>query len=192
MSSVSAALNSPRFVRLLPWIAGAILAAGIVTFLIVFFRNTSDVAPADKSAGPAVKTTSQRTVPLDPSAQKLAITFIKTAVARKNPTLAYQISGPDIRQGQTLAQWTHDWNDPNVGISVIPYPIDQLKGSPFRVDYSYANEALLEVALLPKASAKIKPQIFYIGLKRFGKGKNRRWLVNYWGPHNVISLPSQQ
>jgi hypothetical protein len=192
MSSVSAALNSPRFVRLLPWIAGAILAAGIVTFLFVFFRNTSSVAPADKSAGPPVKTTSQRTVPLDRNAQKLAITFIKTAVARKNPTLAYQISGPDIRQGQTLAQWTRDWNDPNVGISVVPYPVDQLKGSPFRVDYSYPNEALLEVALLPRASEKIKPQIFFIGLKRYGTGKNRHWLVNYWGPHNTIALPSQQ
>jgi hypothetical protein len=192
MTSVSAALNSPRLVRLLPWIAGAILAVGIVTFLIVFFRNTSDVAPSDKTAGPVPKTTSQRTVPLDRNAQKLAITFIETAVARKNPTLAYQISGPEIRQGQTLAQWTRDWNDPNVGISVIPYPVDQLKGSPFRIDYSYPNEALLEVALLPKASAKIKPQIFYIGLKKYGKGKNQHWLVNYWGPHNTIALPSQQ
>jgi hypothetical protein len=191
MSSISAALNSPKLIRFLPWIAGTILAAGIVVFLLVFFRNTSDVAPADKSAGPKVNQTSPRTVPVNKSARKLAVTFIRTAVARKNPTLAYKISGPAITQGATLAEWTRDWNDPNVGIAVIPYPIDKVKGSPFRVDYSYRNEALLEVALLPKAGAKIKPQIFYIGLRKFGKGKNSRWLVNYWGPHNIIAVPSQ-
>jgi hypothetical protein len=191
MSSLSTALNSPRLIRLLPWIAGAILAAGVITFLIVFFGNTSDVAPIDKSAGPQVRQTSERTVPLDKKAQSLAVTFIKTAVARKNPAVAYRVSGPAITQGATLAQWTRDWNDPNVGVAVVPYPVSEVQQSPFRIDFSYPNEALLEVALLPKAGAKIKPQIFFIGLRRFGKGKNRHWLVNYWGPHNTIAVPAQ-
>lgn len=191
MSSISAALNSPKVVRYLPWLAGAILAAGVVTFLIVFFGNTSKVTPIDKaSVSPNTKVTSLRTVPVEKGAQALAVRFIETAVARKNPALAYKVSGPAITQGATLAQWTRDFNDPNVGIAVIPYPVDKLKGSPFRIDYSYPNEALLEVALIPKASAKIKPQIFYIGLRKFGKGKKAHWLVNYWGPHNVVSVPN--
>ena len=49
----------------------------------------------------------------------------------------------------------------------------------FKVDESYPDEAILEVALLPKDSTKVKPQVFFIGLKKTGSGA---WLVNYWVP----------
>jgi hypothetical protein len=195
MNAVSAALNSRRFARTFSWVAGLVLIAGIVAFLIAYFGNTADTRPADvgkvNNAKPPPLTPSPKTVPLDPKIKEVANLFMKTAVARRNPALAYELSGPDIRQGETLAQWTRDWNDPNVGIAVQPYPIDKVQASPFRVDYSYKKEAMLEVALLPKPGARVKGQIFYIVVHNFGTVKRPKWLVNYWNPHNYISLPTQ-
>ena len=45
------------------------------------------------------------------------------------------------------------------------------------------------MALLPKDAAKVKPQIFYIGLKKVGKGRSR-WLVNYWVPRAAPAVPT--
>ncbi len=190
MSAIAGALSSRRFISLLPWFAGAILVAGLVTFLIVFFGNTSKVEPINKAAGPPVRSVDQRTVPLDPKISRLANQFMRIAVGGKDAVKAYEISGPGIRQGMTLAQWKRDWSNPDVGVPIIPYPIDKVSASPFRIDYSYPKEALLEVALLPKKGAGIKAQIFFIGFKKLG-GANGHWVVNYWAPHNAIATPSQ-
>jgi hypothetical protein len=192
MSSVSAALNSRTLVRLLPWAAGAVLALGIVVFLLVFFRNTGNPSLTSGGKSAPVKAVDQRTVPLDPSIKTLADQFLRAAVAGHDPVLAYKLSGPSIRQGSTLRQWVRDWNNPNVGVPIIPWPVDKAKASPFRVDASYPNDALLEVALLAKPGAGIKDQIFYIEFKKFGKGKKAHWLVDYWGPHNIVITPQPQ
>jgi hypothetical protein len=191
MNTLAAALNSRRFMRTFSWIAGLVLIAGIVAFLIAYFGNTSDVKTNvgnPGSAAPASEEPTPKTVPLDPKISQVANLFIKSAVARKNPALAYRVSGPDIRQGLTLSEWTRDFNTPTVGIPVVPFPVDQVRASPFRVDYSYRNEALLEVALLARPGAKVKSQIFYIGVHRYGK----TWRVNYWAPHNIIPVPAPQ
>jgi hypothetical protein len=192
MNTVTAALNSRRFMRTFSWIAALVLIAGVVAFLIAYFGNTSDlktnVGNVNSANSSAVEQATPKTVPLDPEVKQVANMFMKTAVARKNPAVAYRVSGPDIRQGQTLAEWTRDFENPNTGIPVVPFPVDQVRASPFKVDYSYKNEALLEVALLAKPGAKIKSQIFYIGVHRYGK----TWRVNYWAPHNIIPIPSVQ
>jgi hypothetical protein len=180
MSAATAVLRSRGGSRALPWLAGAILVAGIVVFALTFFRNTSSVQPIDRSSGPQVNVAQQKTVPLDPKITSLAKTFIHTAVARQNPALAYRISGPSIRQGSTLAQWTRDWN--TVGVPVVPFPVDKVDASPFRIDLSVKHEALLEVALLPKKGTGVEAQVFFIGFKKLGK----RWVVDYWGPHTPL------
>src|ERR1700737_5586238 len=91
VSAIAEALNSRRFVRLLPWLSGAVLVAGIVVFLTVYFGRTS-VPPVNKAAGPPVRTTDQRTVPLDPKINKLANQFIRVAVGGTDPVQAYMIS----------------------------------------------------------------------------------------------------
>ena len=180
MSAVSAALNSRRAVRAFPWLAGMILAAGVVVFALTFFRNTSNVAPIDRAPGPPVRSVDQRTVPLAPTITQLARRFLHAAVGGENPTVAYRISGPSIRQGMTLAQWKHDWA--TVGVPIVPFPIDKVAASPFRTDLSYQKEAVLEVALVPKKGSGVASQVFFIGFGKFGK----RWLVTYWGPHSPI------
>ena len=51
-------------------------------------------------------------------------------------------------------------------IPVATYPVEKLETATFKVDESYPDEAILEVALLPKKTSRWSPQIFYIGLKK--------------------------
>ena len=67
-------------------------------------------------------------------------------------------------------------------IPVVYYPAKEIETARFKVDESYPDEAILEVALLPKDAEKVKPQVFYIGLKKSGEGTRRPLEVNYWAP----------
>ena len=94
----------------------------------------------------------------------MARRFIQTAVARKNLPQAYALVTDQIQQGQSLKSW-------NTGnIAVIPYPVDAIKYAPMKIDFSYPNEAQIQVALLPKAGAKVRSQLFLMDLvKRNGQ-----------------------
>ena len=93
---------------------------------------------------------------------------------------AYALAGPQIKQGQSLKSW-------NTGnIAVIPYPVDAIKYAPMKIDFSYPNEAQVEIALLPKVGAAAKPQLFLMDLVR-RKGK---WLVNSWVPRSSPPVPN--
>ena len=71
-------------------------------------------------------------------------------------------------------------------IPVVYYPAKAIETATFKVDESYPDEAILEVALLPKESTKVKPQIFFIGLKKTGS----RWRVSYWVPRAAPAVPN--
>ena len=125
-----------------------------------------------------------KSVKLDPAVKTLARDFIETAVARKNLAHAYTLVGQDIKQGQTLKQWMTG------NIAVVPYPADAIDVAPFRIDYAYPREALIEVMLLPKAKAKIRATDFYLGVKKIGTGAKAHWVVTSWVPHVSPMVPS--
>ncbi len=54
------------------------------------------------------------------------------------------------------------------------------------VEESYANAAIMRVALAPESGSNVKPQIFFIGVRKV-QGK---WLVDYWGPYATVPVPS--
>jgi hypothetical protein len=112
-------------------------------------------------------------VPLDNAARRVAGRFILTAVARKNLGESYELTHPELRQGMTKKEWLTG------NIPVQPYPVEKIESATFKVDESYPNEAVLEVALLPPANAELKPQIFFIGLKKHAVGNAVRWQVAY-------------
>jgi hypothetical protein len=180
MSSLASALQSPRFQRRLFVVAMVVLAAGILALASVEIGNRGDVKPVARQ-GVAVHDLSK--VPgskkLDPKAKRAAQEFILTAVARKNLRKAYGIAGPQIRQGQSLKEWLTG------NIAVVPYPVDELKLAPMKIDYSYAKEAAVEIALLPRDGADVKPLIFYMDLIK----QNGRWLVNSWVPRSAPQVP---
>jgi hypothetical protein len=173
-------MRFPRFKTLSSRLALAVLAAGVVAIAVVKIGNRGDVKPVARQ-GVGVKDVSK--VPsskkLDPKAKRVAQEFILTAVARKDLRKAYGLVGPQIKQGQSLKSWMTG------NIAVVPYPVNELKLAPMKIDYSYANEAAVEIALLPKDGAGVKPLIFYMDLiKQDGK-----WLVNSWVPRSAPEVP---
>jgi len=65
------------------------------------------------------------------------------------------------------------------------YPADAIDTAAFKIDESYPTEAVLEVALIPKEGETVKPQIFFVGLKKSGG----RWQVYYWAPRAAPAIP---
>jgi hypothetical protein len=170
--------------RLFRWVSVLVLVAGIVVFTSVHFRNAGKSAQLPLRSTPAQIAKKEKSVPLSPEARRVAGRFILTAVARRDLAESWHLVDPSLREGFTLAEWkTGD-------IPVVPYPVDSIDVTPFKIDYSYANRALLEIALLPKAGTKVKPQLFFLRLRARGSGEDRRWLVDYWIPRGAALTPS--
>ena len=176
-----------RFSKRARWIiygvSGAIFLAGLIAVLVVFATHSGKTKQAfsDKPVVDVSKV--PKTVKLDPVARRVAGEFILTAVARKNLRKAYDLAGPQIKQGQSLKEWLTG------NIAVVPYPVGDIKFAPFKIDYSYPKHALLEIALLPtdKATARgVKPQLFYVDLKKL----NGKWLVDGWTPRSSPMVPN--
>jgi len=176
--------KTPFWQRALPWAAAILLLAGIVAALQAWAYHPSKSAETFSKA--PVKDVSKlpKSGKLDPAVKTLARDFITSAVARKNLAHAYNLVGPEIKQGQTLKQWMSG------NIAVVPYPAADIAVAPFRIDYAYPREALIEVMLLPKASAKIRATDFYLGARKVGQGPTAHWVVTSWVPHVSPMVPS--
>lgn len=173
MNAVQGMLNSRRINRWLPWIALAVLLAGVISFMAA--RNTGRPAPIDNrlSSKPAQVPVSEKTVPMTRSVREVAGRFILTAVKRQHLAEAYRLSGPDVIQGMSLKEWLKG------DIAVTPYlkPIDV---TTVHAEYSYPREALLKIIIVPKGNAKASS--FLMTLKKYGRGAKAHWLVDDWQP----------
>ena len=177
-------LQSRRGRRMAFWVGLSILVAGVAAATIAFFGNTGTAVPETKSNKPAQLYTPRKQVPLAKEARRTAGRFLLTAVPRKNLAESYELTHPDLRQGLSKKEWLTG------NIPVQYYPADNLEVATFKVDESYVDEAVIEVALLPKKGETIKPQIFYVGLKRVGVGKAAAWKVNYFAPRSPPAIPN--
>jgi hypothetical protein len=165
-------------------VSGLVFVAGVVAVLVVFLGNTADPVEStltNTETGAAVVPAQRQAVRLDPAARRVAAEFITTAVAREDLARAYELTHPDLRQGFTKQEWVEG------DIPVQYYPATAIDKATMKIDESYPDEAVLEVALLPKQGAKIKPQIFFVGLKKTGG----RWQVYYFAPRGAPALPTQ-
>ena len=168
--------------RYLPWIGGFVLVAGIVAFSISYFGSSDEAATqvnVPAQSGPADQPVARKSVPFDPAARAVAGKFLQTAVPRKNLRASWAITHPELREGYTLQEWLTGT------IPVQFYPTDNVDLATFKIDESYADEATIEVALLPAKGEKIKPQIFFVGLKKY----HGKWMVNYFAPRSTIPVP---
>jgi hypothetical protein len=178
--------QSARFQQRFFWLALVVFVGGVIAFTVTHYWNTGKDVQIPVNPNAPVKDVSgvSKSVKLANDAKAVARQFILTAVARRDLDDAWKISGPHIRQGQTYKEWLSG------NIAVVPYPADAIDVAPMKIDYSYKNEALLEVALLPKKGYKIKPQIFFIGLIKVGKPGHKRWVVDSWVPRASPQVPS--
>src|SRR5215831_25522 len=159
MGSVREPLPSrPRWQKVLPWVAALVLAAGVLAVIVKFVPSSNGNTDTSKTQHPvAVSEKPPKTVKLAPGARDVAGTFILTAVRRKHLEKAWKIVGPEIKQDLTLKQWMTG------NIPVVPYltPTDI---TPMKIDYSFKNQALIEVAMVPKKGTKGQTNIFYLEL----------------------------
>jgi hypothetical protein len=174
---------SRRLRRGAPWLAGLLLAAGAIAVIVAFAPNRNP-APEVFSNTPVKAPVKEKQIPISNAAKTVAQQFVLKAVGRKDLAVAWKISGPNVRGGLTYKEWLTG------NIPVVPYPIKSLQYAPFKIDYSTANKALIEVAMLPKAGATIKPQIFFLELDRMaGHDGKKHWVVDNWVPHSSPLVP---
>ena len=172
--------------RSLSFLSALILVAGVVAVSVAWIGDTGTSQETPLSNQPAQVFTPRKQVPLDKEARRVAGRFILTAVARENLGASYALVHPELRQGMTKREWLTG------NIPVVYYPAKAIEAATFKVDESYPDEVILEVALLPKEEAKVKPQVFFIGLKKVGKGAAARWQVNYWVPRAAPQIPTDR
>lgn len=181
--------SSPRAQRRLFILSLGVFALGAVALTSALFWNTSSSKETPISNEPAQVLKQQAPVPLSDEAKQVAIDWILAAVTREDLPGSYALTHEDIRGSMTRAEWETG------NIPVVPYPVNvELLGERWQVDYSFADEALIEVGLMPAkgAASNIEPLTFFIGLKKVGDGASARWVVNYWSPRYKPPVPLAQ
>ena len=184
-----------RAVNRLTWIGSLILVAGAVTLGVVVLGGDGEPTAATKAspggggaraaADDVQSPATRNTVPLPSAVRRAAGEFILSTVTRENLAKGWTLVHPDLKAecACTRAEWLTG------NIPIQPYPGDALEDASFSIEESYENEAVLQVALLPKAGSKVQSEIFWIGLKAVGAGPARKWLVYYWAPRVTIPVP---
>jgi len=174
-------VRRPAWQKKLPWLV-AVLVVGTAIAVSIVWWNTGHSTATPLTNQPALDVSKiPQTVKITPGARRVARRFIETAVARKNLGEAYTLVTEEIRQGQSLKSWMTG------NIAVVPYPVDAVKYAPMKIDFSYPREAQIEIALLPKRGAKVRPLLFMMDLVKRGD----RWLVNAWVPRATAPVPAQ-
>jgi hypothetical protein len=170
--------------KALPWVAALVLAAGVTALIIKLVPSTNGQADRSPTQHPTiVPTTPPKTVKLTNAARDVAGRFILTAVKRRNLAEAWKLSGPQIRQDLTYKQWLTG------NIPVVPY-LTPTGVTPLKIDFSYKDHALVEVAMVPKQGVKGDTELFWLELKHVGKGSKAHWLVWSWTPNLPPAIPA--
>jgi hypothetical protein len=175
---VSGRLASPRFRRRA--VKGGLLLAvvGAGALVSVLYWNTATIVEtpphgrADLYVPP---------IPVKLAAAErreviaTAARFVETAVKRDHAERAYDLVGPSLRNGTTLADWREG------DVPVVPYPVDAAR---WKFDYFHADEIGLQVAVFPAAGEEVRPMVFDMALRSVGVGAKRHWLVDSWSPRD--------
>ncbi len=188
MATMDAAINSRRFQKWFPWVAGGVLLAGVVAALVLILPNTGGTTAKEAAPAPNFK---PQTVPQQKLVKKVprgarlvAGRFILTAVQRQNLDQAWPLAGPDVRAGMSRKEWMS-------GNIAVPVFLGGIKDAPMKVDYATKKSALLEVLLEPAKKGKdFKPGTFYIRVDKVGNGKTAHWIVNEVQQDVAIPIPS--
>jgi hypothetical protein len=172
--------HRPGWQKALPWIVAVLVVGGAIAAGIIWSNTGKSTATPFTNQPVNDVSKVPPTVKLTPGATQVARKFIETAVARKNLAQAYILVTEQIRQGQSLKSWKSG------NIAVIPYPVDAVKYAPMKIDFSYPNEAQIEVALLPKPGSNVRGQLFLMDLVK----QDGKWLVNSWVPRASPPVPN--
>jgi hypothetical protein len=151
--------------RRAPWIAAAVLVAGIAAFGIT--RLTHHSSPA---ALP------HRAAPLTAAERRVTYVFLGTAVARKHLDQAWKIVAPELKQGMSLEEWKTGT------IPVVPYPVGDAHAM-LHVVNSFTDTAQVRVTFVPRPGSKVGGATFTLGLRNI----DGQWLASTWQPTSSIA-----
>jgi hypothetical protein len=180
-------LASHRRRRRAAKLGGAVLMAGVLTLLGVYFSNTGHEVPSVYKPGPVARVPpNPKADPFTPSERRqvraVAARFVASAVLRKNTGDSWEIATAQLRQGLSHTQWASG------SIPVVPYPADAIAEVRWRLNYSYARTVGMKVAFFPKPGAQVNRQVFDIELQNAGSAAKPRWLVSDWVPSGGVQL----
>ena len=178
--SFRSTMSSPKATRRLLWIGSVVIAVAVAAAVVVLVGDTGTARPEVIEQEPAILSQEGPKAPLPREARKVAGEFILTAVNRKNLERGWQLTHPLLREGMTKQEWLTG------NIPIVPYPVSSTDPAPMSVEESYADSAIMRVALAPEKGSDVKPQIFFIGVRKF----QGHWLVDYWGPYATVPIPS--
>jgi hypothetical protein len=150
--------------RWAPWVAAAVLVAGIAAFAVMRHSGSSPTPAPPHRASSLVN-----------AERRVAYEFLDTAVARKHLDRAWTIVAPELKQGMTLDEWKTGT------IPVVPYPVGRAQAM-LRVVSSFTDLARLQVTFVPKSGTKAHAATFTLGLRNVGG----RWLVSAWQPSSTV------
>lgn len=151
--------------RWLPWVAAAVLVAGIAAFAITRLDRSSP-APAPP----------HRAAKLTAAELNVAYAFLDTAVARKHLDRAWAIVAPELKDGMSLEEWKKGT------IPVVPYPVGEANVSLTTIG-SFTDAAQLRVTFVPRAGTKAAAATFMLGLRNVGG----HWLASAWQPSSPVA-----
>ena len=169
-------LSSYRWRRRLVWAAVALVFAVALVLAILSlpkhgrrftetFRNEpSQVVVSDK---PVPVTRAMRR-----QVNETLVRFVATAVMRKDPVAAWDLSTRAMKRGTTRADWARG------NLPVFPYPAIPAQARGWTVVSSVKDDLVADLVLQPPRGSKRGPVEFNVELKAVGKGPARRWLVD--------------
>jgi hypothetical protein len=151
--------------RWTPWVAAAVLVAGIAAFAVTRLDRSSPVpAPPHRAAK------------LTAAELQVAHAFLDTAVARKHLDRAWAIVAPELKDGMSLEEWKKGT------IPVVPYPVGEADVTLKPVD-SFTDVAQLRVTFVPHAGTKAAAATFLLGLRNV----DGHWLASAWQPSSPVA-----
>ena len=175
--------QSRRWRRRLVW--STILALSVpLVFVAIHYSNPGDPGNAN---GPEIADYVQPKNSPFTAAERRQVRrslkeFISGGVAGENPSQAWNVSAPSLKQGTTRKEWVRG------EMPVVPYPAaDRGLGTWSFVQYSYTDSVGLEVFVFPKPGSGYSAMTADVELV---KQRDGRWLVDYWMPKRFHGPPS--
>lgn len=110
--------------------------------------------------------------------------FVRHAVAREDPVKAWDLATPDLKAGQTRAEWRRG------EVPVYPFPARVDEATGWRVIESFQDDLMVSVLMHSRPGTNRGAIAYQVELKRLGRGDDKHWLVDAFIPERVYSPPS--
>jgi hypothetical protein len=176
--------SSARLRRRLAWTATLVVVAGAVAAAVVLVPGGRPLPPETFSAAPATHAERQvrLTVAMRTSIDRTIARFVPAAVERRDPALAWQLSGPGLRSGTTRADWLAG------DLPVFPFRVRNKQFRGWKPVLTYRDHVAFDLLLQPPVSSRKGDLAVSVDVVRRGG----RWLVDGWYPSAVFTGPEER